>query len=354
VLDVVRAAAAEIADFPRVSFYGFEGDVAVVGNAVADVTHLLAELLENAAAFSPPETPVIVAGQAVDRRFVITITDEGIGMDDERLHRANTLLARPPAPGLALARTLGLYVVGHLAARHGIHVQVRRATGTGLTAVVAVPATILALAGTDAQTPEPATPREAPVRAEPVVDTRGPSTEAVVAERQSQPPPWPPPRPAAPPQPPVSEPASASPSTAQAPIAWRPGEPTPTAPSAPPPSAAPRYADPAPVAPAPAREPEPEPDDERLTRRVPADAPTNGDDEYGSGLTSRVPGTHLTHEPAQATTTSGDVRPRPERVHDMLSRHERGKRDGRVRAPDTAASADTGEHRSNGNGKDSR
>src|SRR5262249_37484542 len=70
ILAVVRAASGEIADFARVSFVGFEGDVAIAGNAVADVTHILAELLENATAFSPPGSPVVVAGMLAERRLV--------------------------------------------------------------------------------------------------------------------------------------------------------------------------------------------------------------------------------------------------------------------------------------------
>ena len=95
-LDVVRAATAEITDFARVGYYGFEGEVAIAGNAVADVTHLLAELFENATVFSPPGTPVVVTGMRAERRYVISITDEGIGMTDERLAAANALLAKPP------------------------------------------------------------------------------------------------------------------------------------------------------------------------------------------------------------------------------------------------------------------
>ncbi|HSO95094.1 MAG TPA: ATP-binding protein, partial [Acidimicrobiia bacterium] len=170
VIDVVRAAAAEIADFARVSYFGFGDDLAVAGHAVADVTHLLAELLENATSFSPPTAPVIVAGRPHDHRYVITITDEGIGIDDERLRQMNALLVRPPAPGLSLSRTLGLHVVAHLAARHGIHIQLRPATGTGVTAVIALPATILSRAA-EAPTPPAATPPPdpgAPFKLEPV------------------------------------------------------------------------------------------------------------------------------------------------------------------------------------------
>ena len=178
-LDVVRAATAEITDFARVGYYGFEGEVAVAGNAVADVTHLLAELLENATVFSPPGTPVVVTGMRAERRYVISITDEGIGMADERLAAANALLARPPATGLALSRTLGLHVVGNLATRYGITVQLRRAATGGITAVVALPAKVLARlprpdGPVDARDPEV---DEGPVLAVPVDGHGVPSAE---------------------------------------------------------------------------------------------------------------------------------------------------------------------------------
>ena len=182
VLDVARGAAAEIADFARVSYFGFDEPIAVTGHAIADVSHLLAELLENAAAFSPPSAPVVVAGRRVDRRFVITITDEGIGMSDDRLAAANALLARPPAPGLSLSRTLGLYVVAHLAARHGIHVQLRHAPGTGLTAVVALPTDLLARVE-DAPLPQPPRVEPAPAPAPPMTYVAEPvDVEPLVAQ----------------------------------------------------------------------------------------------------------------------------------------------------------------------------
>ena len=130
----------------------------------SDLTHLLAELLENAAAFSPPKTPVVVGGRTVDERFVITIADEGIGMDDDRLAVANAVLARPPAPGLTLSRTLGLYVVAHLAVRHGVLVQLRPAQGYGMVAVIVLPPTILVRADDTDETPPASRPRPSPRR----------------------------------------------------------------------------------------------------------------------------------------------------------------------------------------------
>ena len=287
-LDVARGAAAEIADFARISYFGFDGDIAVSGSAVADVSHLLAELLENAAVFSPPTAPVVVAGRPIDQRFVITITDEGIGMTDERLATANALLARPPAPGLSLSRTLGLYVVAHLAARHGIHVQLRHAPGTGLTAVVALPTSVLASAGESTAspgrsraTPGPSTGTEAPARPEMVE-----------------------PMPAA---------TTAGAPVAAGTVAWQHA----TA-------------------------------EGGLAHRVPTAGNGGGAEAVGKGtgqgngnggaprgserLASRTPGTNLTYEPGVgAPSRASEVRPRPERVAELLNRHERGKHDGRTR-----------------------
>ena len=128
-LDVVRAASAEIADFPRVELVGVDDDLAVSGRAVADLAHLVAELLENATSFSPPDAPVVVSGAPTEHGFVLAISDQGIGMPPEKI--AEQPAARqPPVVGLALSRALGLHVVGLLAARHGITVELRpRASG---------------------------------------------------------------------------------------------------------------------------------------------------------------------------------------------------------------------------------
>ena len=247
VIDIVRAAAAEIADFARLHAHGFEGDVAIVGHAVADLTHLLAELLENATAFSPPSTPVTVGGRLLDQRLVIGVTDRGIGMDEPRIAEANALLARPPAAGLALSRTLGLHVVAHLAGRHGIHVQLRPASPSGVTALVVLPPTLLARSEHTAANGEEAS-------SEPTVATAPTDTDETEA--------------------PQTEPTC-----------------------------------------------EPEP--------VMAGAPSVTTNGTGPGLAARVPGTHLTHQPSSGESPGGEARRRPEGVHDLLSRHERGKRDGR-------------------------
>ena len=146
-LDVVRSAAAEIADFPHVELVGIDERISVSGRAVSDVSHLLAELLENATSFSNPETAVVVSGAITKSGFVLAITDQGIGMTPDRIAEANTLLRHPPVVGLALSRALGLHVVGALAKRHGIAVEIRKASPVGTVALVALPKAILEARG---------------------------------------------------------------------------------------------------------------------------------------------------------------------------------------------------------------
>jgi Nitrate and nitrite sensing/Histidine kinase-, DNA gyrase B-, and HSP90-like ATPase/HAMP domain len=139
---VIRAASAEIEDYNRVGVMPMD-DVRVVGHAVSDVVHLLAELIENAAAFSPPGTRVQVSGEPAAHGYLLEIEDQGIGMSDEELAEANEQLARPASIDLASAQRLGFYVVGRLAARHGIKVRLRRSWFGGVAALVLMPQPLL-------------------------------------------------------------------------------------------------------------------------------------------------------------------------------------------------------------------
>ena len=141
-VDVVRAAAAEVEEYQRVEFLPL-ADLEVAGHAAVDVIHLVAELVENATAFSPPNTKVQVAGQAVPHGYVIEIEDRGLGMSDEELIQANERLANPPEIDFALSRVLGLYVVGRLGQRHGIKVQLRHSWYGGVTALTLLPHALL-------------------------------------------------------------------------------------------------------------------------------------------------------------------------------------------------------------------
>jgi hypothetical protein len=139
---VIRAASAEIEDYNRVGVMPM-ADVRVVGHAVSDVVHLLAELIENAAAFSPPGTRVQVSGEPAGHGYLLEIEDQGIGMSDEELQLANEQLAKPATIDLAGAQRLGFYVVGRLAARHGIKVRLRRSWFGGVAALVLLPSSLL-------------------------------------------------------------------------------------------------------------------------------------------------------------------------------------------------------------------
>ena len=137
-VEVVRAALAEVEDYNRVELLPID-DIGVAGQAVSDVVHLLAELIENATSFSPPGTKVQVAGQAVSNGYVLEIEDRGLGMSDDELVEANERLANPPMVDFALSRMLGLYVVSRLAQRYNVKVQLRHSWYGGITALVLLP-----------------------------------------------------------------------------------------------------------------------------------------------------------------------------------------------------------------------
>jgi signal transduction histidine kinase len=142
-VDVLRAAVSEIEQYDRVILNVQLGG-SVSGSAAADTVHLLAELLENAATFSPKTTQVIVSGhQARDGSSLINITDRGMGMPEEHLRQLNRQLAHPPLADAGVARHMGLFAVAHLAARHGIKVALVLPPGGGTTAEVHLPAALI-------------------------------------------------------------------------------------------------------------------------------------------------------------------------------------------------------------------
>jgi signal transduction histidine kinase len=141
-VEVVHGAIGEVEEYTRVEPLGL-ADIGVEGQAVSDVVHLLAELIENATAFSQPDTRVTVAGEPTADGYVLEIEDAGIGLTDEKLAAANERLDRPAAIDPGLSRRLGLYVVARLAARHGIKVQLRHSWCGGITALVKLPQALL-------------------------------------------------------------------------------------------------------------------------------------------------------------------------------------------------------------------
>ncbi|MBO2453136.1 nitrate- and nitrite sensing domain-containing protein [Actinomadura barringtoniae] len=138
-IDVVRASLSEVEQYERVALR-VQGDMTVAGAAVNDLVHLLAELVENATVFSSESTKVTVSGQLLSGGgAMLQITDNGVGMPPEELEQANWRLANPPVIDFSAARRMGLFVVGRLAVRHGIRVELRAAQGGGLTAFVVLP-----------------------------------------------------------------------------------------------------------------------------------------------------------------------------------------------------------------------
>jgi signal transduction histidine kinase len=137
-VDVMRGAIAEVEDYARVSV-ATRSQAALSGTAVADVIHLLAELIENATTLSPPYTSVRVAGDTVANGFAIEVEDRGLGMSPQRLDELNERLASPPEFNPSDSEQLGLFVVGQLAKRHGIRVTLKASPYGGTAAVVLIP-----------------------------------------------------------------------------------------------------------------------------------------------------------------------------------------------------------------------
>ncbi|MEV5149055.1 nitrate- and nitrite sensing domain-containing protein [Streptomyces sp. NPDC052727] len=141
-MDVVRAAVAEVEDYERIEVRRL-ARVAVTGPAVADLTHLVAELLENATVFSPPHTAVQVLGERVANGFTLEIHDRGLGMTAEALLDANLRLAETPEFELSDTDRLGLFVVSRLAQRQNVRVSLQPSPYGGTTAVVFIPDALL-------------------------------------------------------------------------------------------------------------------------------------------------------------------------------------------------------------------
>ena len=138
VIDVLRAAVAEVEDYVRVDVQSESRDL-VAGDAVNDVIHLIAELVENATAFSPPNTRIEVRADRVGTGLVAEVEDRGLGIDDDELAEINEHLASAREFDLASSEQLGLFVVSRLAARRKIRVALRQSVYGGTTAVILMP-----------------------------------------------------------------------------------------------------------------------------------------------------------------------------------------------------------------------
>jgi hypothetical protein len=136
-LDLLRAGQSQIEQYKRVEYGRVDSDVAIAPHAIDAVVHVLAELLDNATRYSPPEHPVLVDGRRTGDGATVEITDNGIGVGDG-LDMFNARLAEPPELGVAESRSMGLAVVAHLARRYGLTVRLRPEKA-GTTAVVELP-----------------------------------------------------------------------------------------------------------------------------------------------------------------------------------------------------------------------
>ncbi|WP_408056806.1 sensor histidine kinase [Streptomyces huasconensis] len=139
-VDVLRAASSEVEQYERIELSGVP-EAEIHGLAVTDLVHLLAELLENATTFSSPQTKVrVTATRLPDGRIMVEIHDKGIGLTAEDFADINHKLANPPTVDAAISQRMGLFVVGRLADRHGIRVQLRPSgEQAGTTSLVMLP-----------------------------------------------------------------------------------------------------------------------------------------------------------------------------------------------------------------------
>ncbi|MFN2479225.1 MAG: nitrate- and nitrite sensing domain-containing protein [Pseudonocardiaceae bacterium] len=159
-VDVLRAAVSEVEQYQRLVLQQPPA-VLVLGRTASDLVHLLAELLDNATQFSPPDSHVMVSSDfAADGSVSIEVADRGVGMTEAELVEANHRLATPPVVDASVSRRMGLYVVGRLAGRHGIEVQLRRGDGdVGVWASVIMPSRLVRVASETVE-PSPAAASE--------------------------------------------------------------------------------------------------------------------------------------------------------------------------------------------------
>ncbi|MFF1919577.1 nitrate- and nitrite sensing domain-containing protein [Streptomyces sp. NPDC058221] len=166
-VDVLRAAVSEIERYERVTIQSLPPHAQIAGFAADDLSHLVAELLENATSFSPPDSHVQLSGWLLETgEVMLSVQDEGIGMSSVRMGELNTRLGDPSlfeaGEQNADGAGLGLQVTSLLAARHGVRVQLREQKSSGVTAVVVLPEALLPKAPPAATPPPVTAPGDAP------------------------------------------------------------------------------------------------------------------------------------------------------------------------------------------------
>jgi signal transduction histidine kinase len=141
-VDVLRASVAEVEDYTRIRVTTGT-HAGLIGPAVADVIHMIAELAENATIYSPPNAPVRIHGDIVGRGFAVEIEDRGLGIAEDKLAEINHNLAHPPQFDLSGSEQLGLFVAGQLARRHDIRITLQPSPFGGITAIVLLPKALI-------------------------------------------------------------------------------------------------------------------------------------------------------------------------------------------------------------------
>ncbi len=153
VSDVLRVAAGEVENYQNLSVTT-EKDSFVSANAAVDLAHLLAELIENATNFSPPDKSVEVTAKfTIDDDYVINVIDHGTGMSENQLELSNDILENPPELDLGLSRSLGFRVIGRLAQRLGMKATLHTTPGSGVSAIVRIPKYLLVDAAGNSNAP---------------------------------------------------------------------------------------------------------------------------------------------------------------------------------------------------------
>ncbi|MFI5843706.1 nitrate- and nitrite sensing domain-containing protein [Catenuloplanes sp. NPDC051500] len=142
-IDVLRAAQSEVEHYTRIHFGNIDKDIEISAHAVNDLVHLVAELFDNATAFSPPDSKVMVEARVTGDRAVLYVEDRGIGIAPDQMRDLNERLQRPPTVDVTVSRMMGLVVVARLGARHGVRVELRAANERGTVADVVLPANML-------------------------------------------------------------------------------------------------------------------------------------------------------------------------------------------------------------------
>lgn len=160
VSEIIRAALGEVDEYQRVDIMALEPAL-ISGRAVADIAHLMSELLDNGTQYSSPSDRVRVAGLFDPEGYMLTVSDSGIGVTDAKLAELNEMLSSPPVLGLALQPTLGMYVVARLAARHSVKVKLISGS-PGLTIRVLLPKDLIEAAKPKEEVAEVPTTKPAP------------------------------------------------------------------------------------------------------------------------------------------------------------------------------------------------